>query len=50
MWTKDTKFGGDEDDYRFNNRKQKDAEQFVGVLSNGTGRRLMYSELIGQDV
>jgi hypothetical protein len=34
-------------EFRFNARKQNDADRFVGVLNNVTGRRLMYAELIG---
>ena len=40
----------DEEDFRFNNRKQNDAARFVGVLGNVTGRRLTYNELIGENV
>jgi hypothetical protein len=39
----------DEQDYRFNARKQADAARFVGVLSNVTGRRLTYAEVTGQN-
>ena len=37
----------DEEDFRFNNRKQTDAARFVAALSGVAGKRLMYSELIG---
>jgi hypothetical protein len=39
----------DEEDFRFNNRKQSDAARFVGVLGNVTGRRLTYNDLIGEN-
>ncbi|MBU0609045.1 MAG: transposase, partial [Armatimonadetes bacterium] len=39
----------DEQDCRFNARKQDDAARFVGVLHNVTGRRLAYAEVTGQN-
>jgi transposase-like protein len=38
----------DEQAYRFNNRKDGDSGRFTGVLQTVTGRRVMYSELIGK--
>lgn len=37
----------DEQTYRFNNRKDVDANRFAGVLDSVTGRRVMYKQLIG---
>jgi transposase-like protein len=37
----------DEQTYRFNERKTGDVERFRGVLARTAGRRLMYSDLIG---
>jgi transposase-like protein len=38
----------DEQAYRFNNRTDGDSGRFMGVLQTVTGRRVMYSELIGK--
>lgn len=38
----------DEQAYRFNNRKDVDAERFAGVLDSVSGRRVMYKELTGK--
>jgi transposase-like protein len=38
----------DEQTYRFNNRKMTDGERFQVALAGVTGRRLTYSELIGE--
>jgi transposase-like protein len=39
----------DEQSFRFNNRKDNDAERFASALSSVAGRRLTYKHLIGQD-
>jgi transposase-like protein len=39
----------DEQSFRFNKRKGKDADRFVEVAGMVTGRRLTYKELIGKD-
>ena len=38
----------DEQAYRFNNRKQNDAQRFAGVLGAVEGRRVTYNELTGR--
>jgi hypothetical protein len=38
----------DEEDFRFNNRKACDGQRFAKVAGAVAGKRLMYSELIGQ--
>ena len=38
----------DEEAYRFNNRKQNDAQRFAGVLGAVEGRRVTYNELTGR--
>ena len=38
----------DEETYRFNTRKQTDAERFLGVPKTVTGRRVMFNELTGR--
>ena len=38
----------DEEVYRFNTRKQTDAERFMGVLKAVAGRRVMFDELTGR--
>lgn len=38
----------DEQAFRFNNRKGKDAERFKKVVSSAEGQRLTYDELIGE--
>jgi len=38
----------DEQAYRFNHRKQTDAERFAGVLSSVEGRRVTYQQLTGR--
>ena len=38
----------DEQSYRFNTRKQSDAQRFAGVLGSVEGRRVTYRELIGR--
>lgn len=38
----------DEQAFRFNTRKQTDAQRFVGVLGTVTGRRVTYDELTGR--
>ena len=38
----------DEQAYRFNNRKQTDAQLFAGVLGLVEGRRVTYTELTGR--
>lgn len=37
----------DEETYRFNTRKDDDADRFQGVVSGITGKRLTYNQLIG---
>jgi transposase-like protein len=37
----------DEQAYRFNSRKDKDADRFADMTKRVTGRRIMYKELIG---
>jgi transposase-like protein len=39
----------DSEAYRFNNRKTDDANRFVGVLKNVSGKRLDYRTLIGKN-
>ena len=38
----------DEESFRFNSRKVKDADRFVNVLRGVTGRRLTYRGLTGK--
>lgn len=38
----------DEQVYRFNNRKTKDVARFIDALRNIVGKRLTYSDLIGE--
>jgi hypothetical protein len=37
----------DEQAYRFNSRKEKDADRFADMTKRVTGRRIMYKDLIG---
>jgi hypothetical protein len=39
----------DEQTFRFNNRKVKDADRFALAMSQIGGKRLTYSELTGKD-
>jgi hypothetical protein len=39
----------DEQSFRFNEREDNDAGRFKSVLSSVSGRRLTYSELIGNE-
>lgn len=39
----------DEQAFRFNERKRTDAQRFVEVLQNVTGRRVTYKQLIGEN-
>ena len=39
----------DEQAFRFNNRKDSDAERFSEAVKGIVGRRLMYEELIGAE-
>ena len=38
----------DEETYRFNTRKQTDADRFMGVLESVSGRRVMFKDLTGR--
>jgi hypothetical protein len=39
----------DEQTFRFNNRKVKDADRFALVMSQVAGKRLTYSDLTGKN-
>lgn len=39
----------DEQAFRFNERKGKDKDRFLGVLAGIDGKRVMYKTLIGND-
>ena len=40
----------DEEDFRYNQREQNDAERFVDIVANVPGRRLTYKQLIGENL
>jgi len=39
----------DEQSFRFNNRKDKNADRFIDILASIANRRLTYKTLIGKD-